>query len=383
MRTRRLVSTIVATLLAYGLWVTPTLSADEVVRSQGGGSTAADEANLKSEAMFAAYESVATAAGALGFYTDGSGTFVVVVPTAIANDFPLGDTNSLGIPVRMESRNVTMADITKGEHEFAAIAADPQLRNASFVGHFSLEEGKLDVSGTASPATLQALLGRVSIPTIYTQHPSVGRSSRHSDTKPFFGGAETQLHLSPFDCTTGFTVKNAIGSRYMATAGHCFLLNESPHSPGSGQVQGQVVFRAPYPQKDMELLFLSGSPTYANKIYIGTTGIGTSVNGASNPVTGRPIYCHSGATTLTQCNHTVTDFTGMACDENGQNCTFNLMSFTGGNPTDFGDSGAPFYLPGTAVGIRGMVIGGDGVSQNVGDTWVQISSQFNVSIVTN
>jgi hypothetical protein len=80
----------------------------------------------------------------------------------------------------------------------------------------------------------------------------------------------------------------------------------------------------------------------------------------------------------------------MVCDDNGSNCTFNLMSFTGGNPTDFGDSGAPFYLPEPLSIYREQqlaseewLLGGDGVSMNVGDTWGQISSQFGVSILTN
>ena len=195
---------------------------------------------------------------------------------------------------------------------------------------------------------------------------------------------------SESDCTTGFKVRASDGLLSMVTAGHCFsAIGTNVVSPGSGQLQGHVDRRAIYPHDDVELI--SGK-TYAAEIYVSqnsnTTNESRLINGASDPVTGRAIYCHSGAATFVQCNQTVNDLDASICDP-GVGCTLHLIEYGGGAGASCGDSGAPFYLPGTKVGIRGDVIAGDrdcitgfGGTHNWATKWSKISSIFGVSIVT-
>ena len=134
----------------------------------------------------------------------------------------------------------------------------------------------------------------------------------------------------------------------------------------------------------MELI---GSKTYGPDIYVGgAAGAGMFVKGASDPVEGRPIYCHSGAATFQQCNHTVVDLHGgTACDQNGLNCTHDLMIVSEGDKSPCSqDSGAPFFLiSGGNAYIRGMVIGGNALcfGNSVAHRWTTISTQLSVSIV--
>lgn len=63
---------------------------------------------------------------------------------------------------------------------------------------------------------------------------------------------------------------------------------------------------------------------------------------------------------------------------NGQ-CTFDLVSMTGGAMPSGGDSGAPVYTKSSVVGIRGMLIARNSQIMYL-EKWSMISSTFGVSI---
>jgi hypothetical protein len=186
------------------------------------------------------------------------------------------------------------------------------------------------------------------------------RDSRQSDPAPHWGGASI-TDGATHNCTSGFTVQNAFGTRYMVTAGHCFPFGAAVRSTGGGQ----------------------SASTYEGSVYaLGAQGAGLPVGGAADPVVGIPIYCRSGQVTFEQCNMFATSLNATACDANG--CTENLVAYTGpaAGISAAGDSGAPIYLPGQRVQIAGIHIGrGDG-STMYAEKWSTIAARFQVSIVT-
>jgi hypothetical protein len=341
---------------------------------------------LDQESAVRTLEKTARANGAIGFYTDAAGDFVVVVPSRIANTFALPSALHVGLDVRVESKDIQANEIVAAKARLDAIGSDATTGVGSLQFWFDPERGKVVAEGSADSETVARLLGPSRRFVAYSKKARPVRFSRHGDTAPFWGGAETQrVGLSGFQCTTGFTVKKPTGFQYLVTAGHCFLDNTTVISPGTSQTQGKIVLRAGYPQFDMELI---GTKTYGPSIYVGPGGgVGMHVKGAGDAVEGRPIYCHSGAATLQQCNHTVVDLNGgTACDQNGNNCTHDLMVVSQGDKTPCsGDSGGPIFLiSGGNAYIRGMVIGGNFFCFGdwYGHRWSSISTQLSVSIVT-
>jgi hypothetical protein len=133
-----------------------------------------------------------------------------------------------------------------------------------------------------------------------------------------------------------------------------------------------------FDNRDMELI---GGQSYAGRVYVGGTTSSSSkaVAGAGDPVAGVTGYCASGQTTGEQCNQTVQSTSAIVCTQTG--CKWPVIEYTGG-PSQPGDSGAPFYLPGGSgqVFARGAVIAGNG-TQSYAEKWSRISSTFGVSIV--
>ncbi|MEJ3743627.1 hypothetical protein WEI85_10090 [Actinomycetes bacterium KLBMP 9797] len=203
---------------------------------------------------------------------------------------------------------------------------------------------------------------------------------RRDDIAPYYGGAGIQSGGGL--CSTGYSVQNGAGTRFITTAGHCYadgatVLTESGLNT-VGTVSGRRLPTVTGHPRDMELI---GGQSYAGRIYTGgvTSTSSLPVVGAGSAVVGFTDYCHSGRTTGENCGHTATSITGQVCT--GTGCKSPVIVFTGGVSPAGGDSGSPFYAKtATSVWIRGHVIAGDGVT-SYAERWQDVVAQYGVSIV--
>jgi len=372
------------------LWVAGLLTATLLLPSGasagpeiGVGDTQAPLGWTLEESRLADLSALAGDGGALGIYLDTTKEELVIVLPSGANGQKLAaDAGKIGLSVRVEHRDINAETVELVYGRLEEVYSDPSLGGGAYVFYFDPALGKIAVSGAAPARVFEALLGPFAKYVEYRQG-DVRRLSRHADTEPFWGGAEVRDNAgSLYDCTTGFSVKNASGTRFMTTAGHCFTLNEEVFSPGNGLRMGKITNRAAFPQKDMELI---GTETYGTRIYVGGAAGGSlPVNGAGNPVVGFANYCHSGASTFENCGHRVTSLNGQFCDAAG--CTPDLAVFRDGVLPVGGDSGSPFYVrstDNTSVGMRGMVIARNFATNDVyAHKWTTIRDTFGVSIVT-
>ena len=202
--------------------------------------------------------------------------------------------------------------------------------------------------------------------------------SRKDDVPSYWGGAGIVLTTGSPRCSSGFTVKNSAGTRFMTTAGHCFTNGQTVRTELGGRIVGTVSGRG-LPNYDMERI---GGQSYAPRIYTGGTNSATSlpVVGAGDSSVGYTNYCHSGRTTGENCGHKATSNFAQVCTSSG--CKYPVTAFTGGNLPQGGDSGSPFYVKDSSrVWIRGLIIAGDGTT-SYAEKYSRIASFLGVSIVT-
>lgn len=205
--------------------------------------------------------------------------------------------------------------------------------------------------------------------------------NRKDDTAPFYGGGG--LSASGSLCSSGYAVKNSAGTRYLTTAGHCYANGVTVRTESGARVVGVVTGRALASlgggARDMELL---AGQSYAGRIFVGGTTSTTSlpVVSAGSATVGFNAYCHSGRTTGEQCGHTATSVTAQVCTTTG--CKSPVIAFTGGNLSQGGDSGSPFYAKNASGAyIRGHVIAGNS-STAYAELWSKVASRYGVTIVT-
>jgi hypothetical protein len=350
-------SVILTLVLAGGVAAQPTGEQDAVALEQ------------RLAQLWAAAEK----SGALGQYQGATGEYVVVVPGSSASSFPAESVVDLGLDIRIESSPMEPSDVTEIMARLTQRGWHPDAPNAAFGAYFDPRLGHIVVEGS-SPASVFAPLQDEFPGLITYRMTDVQRDSRQSDSIPHKGGAA--ITNGGTTCSSGFTVKKS-GVLYMVTAGHCFSHGTAVWSPGNGSPFGSVVNRAPFPARDLELL---GGSNYTSGIYVGNlTGVVKSVTGAANPTLAFSNYCRSGQTTAESCGHSVTNLNGSFCDAAG--CTNGVAVYSGGPTSSSGDSGAPFYLPGSSVQIRGMHFARSG-STMYAEKWTTISNQFGVAIHT-
>ena len=249
--------------------------------------------------------------------------------------------------------------------------------------------GKVVVD-TDAPASVVSGLTKLSDP---AQRAAVGTAQvrrstisdtfhRRDDISPFWGGAG--ITNAGGTCSSGYAVRNAAGSVFSVTAGHCFANGANALVESGLRSYGTVSSRrlptvTGHPM-DMELV---GGKTYSGRVYTGgvvsTTSRGVAAAGAA--FTGYSDYCHSGRTTGENCGHTATSTNAQVCTSSG--CKSPVIAFTGGTMIQPGDSGGAFYAIDSAgkAWIRGNVIATNGTTG-----WAQpfttVASQYGVSIVT-
>ena len=177
-----------------------------------------------------------------------------------------------------------------------------------------------------------------------------GRLSRTSDAAPHQGGA--RITSGGYVCSSGFSMRNASGTRYSTTAGHC---------PSGTYLSGSNTFSTSYmapnfPTVDVARL---GGSTYTNRTYSANDNTTTkAVIDSGDPANGYT-YCEYGQTTRRSC-FTQNQSGQQFCDSSG--CTLNLSTAT--KTSSFwaeGDSGGPVSkeYAGGSVGARGWVVAGE------------------------
>lgn len=206
--------------------------------------------------------------------------------------------------------------------------------------------------------------------------------SRKSDVPSYWGGAGVTASVGTPWCSTGFTVQNAAGTRFQVTAGHCFSNGTNVYTENGGSWMGSVSGNGIndwWNRQDMELI---GGSSYWGYIYTGgvDSSTGIRVVGAGDPVVGYSNYCHSGRTTGENCGHTVTSVNAQVCTQTG--CKSPVISYTGGNIIQGGDSGSPFYVKdSTSSWARGINIASGG-GTGYAEKWSRISGRYGVTITT-
>jgi hypothetical protein len=205
---------------------------------------------------------------------------------------------------------------------------------------------------------------------------------RRDDIPSFWGGAG--ITNSGGICSAGYAVRNAVGSVFSVTAGHCFanganaLVESGLRSYGT--VSGRRLPTVTGQAMDMELL---GGQSYAGRVYTGGVTSTTSrpVVAAGAASAGYTNYCHSGRTTGENCGHTATSTNAQVCT--GTGCKSPVIAFTGGTMIQPGDSGGAFYALDGSGGawIRGNVIATNGTT-GWAQPYTTVASQYGVSIVT-
>lgn len=206
-------------------------------------------------------------------------------------------------------------------------------------------------------------------------------ASRRSDFAPFWGGAG--ISSGGGICSTGYSVRDWAGTRFMVTAGHCYANGATVLTETGGRTVGTVSGRAlasvTGEPLDMELI---GGQSYGTRIFTGGVDSNSSIPvvAAGAAYVNYSNYCHSGRTTGENCGHTATSTTGQVCTASG--CKSPVIVYTGGTIQQGGDSGAPFYAKdGSGAWIRGHVIASNSTTGYV-QPWTQVANRYGVSIVT-
>jgi hypothetical protein len=259
----------------------------------------------------------------------------------------------------------------------------------TFASYLDSDTGRIVVD-TDAPASVVSDLTSMSDP---DRRREVGKAKlrrtnisdtwhRRDDIPSFWGGAG--ITNAGGICSSGYAVRNAVGTVFSVTAGHCFanganaLVESGLRSYGT--VSGRRLPTVTGHPLDMELL---GGQSYAGYVYTGgvTSTTGRPVAAAGAAVAGYNNYCHSGRTTGENCGHTATSTNAQVCTSSG--CKSPVIAFTGGNMIQGGDSGGAFYAIDSAgkAWIRGNVIATNGTT-GWATPFTSVASQYGVSIVT-
>lgn len=159
--------------------------------------------------------------GALGMYVDETtGEYVVVVPAAGQSRFTASDSESISLPVRVETRDIDAATLDQISKALEAVAL--KVVGQAFGFGFDPESGKVVLQSEA-PESAFAAVERAFPGRIVFREAKFEQTTMDNDGQPHWGGAKVQVPGTTGYCTSGFAIRfNASGGRYMVTAGHCF-----------------------------------------------------------------------------------------------------------------------------------------------------------------
>ncbi len=317
---------------------------------------------------------------ALGSYWDGERRELVVV---VGPDSDIGKAEVEKLvegPARLEQREIAKKTVDAIREQIAGRQFSPEAEKYSYASHLDLETGDVVLQTDAPPSVTDPLVKEFDGAIVRRDgKPVQDLFHRRDDIPSFWGGAS--IRSGGGTCSAGFTVRKPSGQRFMTTAAHCFAVGATVRTPTS-TLFGSVTQRGTLNSwlfllnRDVELI---GGQSYAARVYTGgvTSTSSKAVAGAGDPVAGFTGYCSSGQTTGEQCNQTVQSTSAIVCTQTG--CKWPVIQYAGG-PSQPGDSGAPFYLPGSSsVFARGSVIAGDGTT-SFAEPWSRMSSAMGVSI---
>ncbi len=310
-------------------------------------------------------------------------------PTPRASDSASTDTSA-------SDRGVSARAAAPGAQQALAALqrriADHVARNGTahtFGSYVDAMTGKL-VLETNAPDRVVASLVESSVPAAaragQLQVRKVATSDawhRRDDIPSYYGGGG--ISNGSAICSSGYAVRNSAGTVRMTTAGHCYANGTVVRTESMARVYGTVSGRRlasiTFDGKDMELM--SGQ-SYAGRIFTGgvTSTSSLPVYGAGSTSVGFANYCHSGRTTGENCGHTARSVTAQVCTQTG--CKSPVIAFTGGQLSQGGDSGSPFFVrsvDGRGAHIRGHVIAGSSTTAYA-ETWNKVASTYGVSVVT-
>lgn len=336
------------------------------------------------------FEQKATSAGALGFYRDdATNALVVLVPAGMQTGFDVGALGTVAMPVIVKASRLDDATFAKVRGDLTAVPQALDQSGASMGFYFDPRTEKFEVTTTFDSTELARALGDSWTYVDYHQG-RVDEAGRFDDASPFKGGGAIDMTgLGGYDCTSGFTVKNASGTRGLVTAAHCGPLGVTVYTPQHVNI-GQTTLHTCGPSpSNADAMIISGK-SYTNQIYVGYTQAGSTltVTGASDPAAGFT-YDYSGASTYEHDNQYVSSLTGSywASNNCGTYWVLNLIVWytlsTGNCDVRTGDSGGPFYYKSgsTTAGIRGMV-NAYSATACYGMRYTKISSLLGYSIFT-
>lgn len=278
---------------------------------------------------------------------------------------------------RAGGRPIARATIASIQHRVAGRAFAAGAAQHTYASWPDPATGKV-VLMTDAPRAVTAPLSRRFAGALDVR-PGGPRDDLSPRADPFWGAAS--LVGDEGICSAGFTVRNAAGTRFMVTAGHCFQLGGAARTTDGGARVGSVVRRGPIPPYDMELI---GGQSYDASIFVGGASEWSRkrVAGAADPVAGARGYCRSGQTTGERCGQTVISVDAQVCTQTG--CKSPVIVYSGGvaGAGAPGDSGAPLYRPsrdGATVRIAGMHIAA-ARAISFAEKWSRISSHLGVKI---
>jgi hypothetical protein len=284
-----------------------------------------------------------------------------------------------GAHARTGERHIARATIASIQHQVAGRAFAAGAARYTYASWPDPATGKV-VLMTDAPRAVTAPLSRRFAGALDVR-PGGPRDELgpRADLAPFWGGGS--IMGEDGICSAGFTVRNAAGTSFLVTAGHCFQLGGEVRTTDGGARVGSVVTRGPIPPFDMELI---GGRSYGGSIFVGSGSEWSRkrVAGAADPVEGDGGYCRSGQTTGERCGQTILSVDAQVCTQTG--CKSPVIVYTGGvaGAGAPGDSGAPLYRPSrnrAAVRIAGMHIAAAGTI-SFAEKWSRISSHLRVEI---
>ena len=206
---------------------------------------------------------------------------------------------------------------------------------------------------------------------------------RRDDIPAFWGGAG--ITNAGGICSSGYAVKNAVGTVFNVTAGHCFanganaLVESGLRSYGT--VSGRRLPTVTGHPMDMELL---GGQSYAGRVYTGGVVSTTSrpVAAAGAAFEGYTNYCHSGRTTGENCGHTATEHQRPGVHAERLQVTGDRVHRRHHDPgRRLRRRVLRHRQRGQGAWIRGNVIATNGTT-GWAQPWTTVASQYGVSIVT-
>lgn len=134
------------------------------------GATGATPAySVGGEGDFATFEISARSRGALGFFTDESGAFVVVVSAADAATYALPDASQLAAPVRLAATEINGQTIHEIEDRLEHMWSDASYDGGSYAYYFDPRTGRVQVIGGGPSDTVVAYLGNLANNITYTK----------------------------------------------------------------------------------------------------------------------------------------------------------------------------------------------------------------------